>query len=297
MGRTLTFWGMWIFFMILAVTPNFVAFVFIGLVSVVALYEYYCFQGSLFSEASLVSKIIVTKPAHVNSTAVCLSLAVIPINLFIQYLKWDQTALGLVPLVVILFLPSLLVISNETTRALANFGFMATGLLFFVYALSYAAALTRFGMMPLLLCVVFTELRDLVSYWAGKFFSKAEIKNSRWPILRVINHKIAPKVSPHKSWGVGLISILFIIVVGLLSRPLLPPELQAQATPALIALWTACLGFFGLMGDLVFSLFKREFGLKDSGSLLPGNTGMIDRIDGLVFTIPVTYFFFRWISF
>lgn len=102
--------------------------------------------------------------------------------------------------------------------------------------------------------------------------------------------KLAPTISPGKSWagswgglaGAGLA----VAVWYLLARPVLPAF--PLALPVAVALGVV-LGMAAQVGDLVESLLKREAGVKDSGSLFPGHGGVLDRLDALVFTLPLGY--------
>lgn len=99
-------------------------------------------------------------------------------------------------------------------------------------------------------------------------------------------HKLAPAISPHKSWegaagGIASSTLVAVCAVPLLGLPL--PWLLA-------ALLGALGGLAGLLGDLVESLLKRQIGIKDSGSLLPGHGGVLDRADSMLFSAPVLYY-------
>ncbi len=100
-------------------------------------------------------------------------------------------------------------------------------------------------------------------------------------------HKLYPKVSPKKSVE-GLIGgMLAAAGVALLCR--------AWFLPAVGVLEAAILGLVlavaGTLGDLVESLFKRDAGVKDSGNLIPGHGGMLDRMDSMLFAAPVLYYY------
>jgi phosphatidate cytidylyltransferase len=100
--------------------------------------------------------------------------------------------------------------------------------------------------------------------------------------------KIAPSVSPSKTWE-GLIGgIVTSAVLGALVLPRVDPELFASpADAAIIAAVAALAGFFG---DLSESMVKRDLGLKDLGRMLPGHGGVLDRVDGLLLALPVGYY-------
>ena len=113
---------------------------------------------------------------------------------------------------------------------------------------------------------------DVGAYFSGKKFGK---------------HKLAELVSPNKTWeGVigGLISCFLIASI----LYVLKSALQAEAINWLLLLILPLLvSSFSVIGDLFESMLKRVRGLKDSGNILPGHGGILDRIDGLVSTAPV----------
>jgi len=98
--------------------------------------------------------------------------------------------------------------------------------------------------------------------------------------------KIFPRVSPNKSW-VGSISGLvssFIVFYGLHVQGILP-----DLTLLDIVVFSIITGFFGQAGDFAESLLKRDAGVKDSGKLLLGHGGVLDRFDSIIFASPLTY--------
>ena len=102
---------------------------------------------------------------------------------------------------------------------------------------------------------------------------------------------LAPEISPNKSWagvwgGIGG-AVLAAIVWYYVTVPWLP-ELPVHS-PIIAGSIGALIGIMGIVGDLVESLFKREAGVKDSGGILPGHGGILDRLDSLLFTLPTTY--------
>ena len=117
---------------------------------------------------------------------------------------------------------------------------------------------------------------DSAAFWAGRKLGK---------------HKLFPRVSPNKSWEGSIFGFLFSVLVLFLAKILVLDFLSI--TNALII--GAIIGIFGQVGDLIESLIKRETGVKDSSSLIPGHGGMFDRFDSLFYTSPVillylTYF-------
>ncbi|MGB3828383.1 MAG: phosphatidate cytidylyltransferase [Ornithinimicrobium sp.] len=101
---------------------------------------------------------------------------------------------------------------------------------------------------------------------------------------RLGRHPMAPALSPKKSWeGFGG-SLLSCVVVAVISVVVLLDGTWWAGT--LLGVAVAC---FATMGDLAESTLKRDLGIKDMGTLLPGHGGLMDRLDSLVMTIPVTF--------
>ena len=101
-------------------------------------------------------------------------------------------------------------------------------------------------------------------------------------------HPLAPKVSPHKTWqgfvgGVVVAVALSAAITGQVHPWTVPKAAVLGLVAALVA----------PLGDLCESLVKRELGLKDMGSMLPGHGGVLDRVDAILFVLPVTYYLVR----
>jgi phosphatidate cytidylyltransferase len=116
-------------------------------------------------------------------------------------------------------------------------------------------------------------------------------------LAKALNARVAEPVSPKKTWAAGITAGLMVAGLATAFVPIMPPLGNATFSWKIAFLSGLLIGFLGLMGDLVFSMIKRDLGTKDSGSLLPGHGGVIDRIDSLVFTVPVTFHLLYWIYF
>ncbi len=122
-----------------------------------------------------------------------------------------------------------------------------------------------------------TWVGDATAYFAGSAFGR---------------RRLAPAISPKKSWegavagvvGASIGALIWHLVV----REVIP---GAPLTPVLVALVGACIGVGAILGDLAESVLKRDAGVKDSGTLLPGHGGVLDRVDALVLTLPLSYGF------
>ena len=102
--------------------------------------------------------------------------------------------------------------------------------------------------------------------------------------------KLAPRISPKKTVSGAVGGIVGAAVVSWVAAYLMHYDVSGMASVKLVA-WGVVVAVLSLFGDLVESLVKRAFGKKDSGVLLPGHGGVLDRVDALLFAAPVLFFF------
>ena len=163
------------------------------------------------------------------------------------------------------------------------------GMLLFAYCLSHAYFLLALPGLPepwvgklgwTLYLVLLTETNDIAQALIGRQLGRT---------------KIAPVTSPNKSLE-GLVGgILVTTVLAVLLAPWLTSLLQIDGWTGLFlaAFSGALIAIFGFLGDINKSGMKRDVGIKDSGTLIPGQGGMMDRVDSLTFSAPVFYYFVK----
>ena len=176
-----------------------------------------------------------------------------------------------------LFVLGIAVLTLSTKRPLVETlpaaGISASGLLLVAFPLTFAIRLHGLGAEGpalLLFALVITWVGDSAAYFVGRAVGK---------------HPLAPHLSPKKTWEGTIASFVGSLAVALLfarwlSVPL--PHLLAMAGVGNAA---------GQVGDLLESAYKRSAGVKDSGGLLPGHGGVLDRIDALILAIPVVWYY------
>ncbi len=288
--RTLTWWWMTAVFFLAIATHRVVSFVFLGFLCFGALREYF----SLLPAEEMVSGRIVSFKDRFSILVCYLS---IPAVIYIAYINWYNLFVIFIPVYLVLLLPILFVLQNRTQGSLKSLAVLSLGLLFFVYNLGHCLFMINFGAILLMYCFTLTEVRDLLSYWIGKSFAAlgGRMEDGFWK--RALETRIAPAVSPKKTWAAGLCAAVLTAAASLLFVPLLPDFPQGRLSLQYCAFVGLMIGIAGLFGDLVFSMIKRDIGVKDSGATLPGHGGIIDRVDSLVFTTPVTFHLIHWLYF
>jgi phosphatidate cytidylyltransferase len=134
------------------------------------------------------------------------------------------------------------------------------------------------GIYYLFFAVAIVIAGDAGAYFAGRAYGR---------------HKLAPKISPAKTVEGALGAVLAGLALGLLSKvvfEVLIPGVTVQLDWVVCGVLAVILAVVGIIGDLVESLLKRDAAVKDTGILLPGTGGILDRIDSSLLAIPVMYY-------
>ena len=167
--------------------------------------------------------------------------------------------------------------SSQKDQAVENTGKCLFGFIYICLPLSFLIFVDKHPRGPMwilfLLCVIF--LSDTGAFYTGRLLGK---------------HKLYPTVSPKKTWE-GAIGGLLISLSAAFIFSVLSPMIRFKPQLMILA---AFLSIFGQIGDLAESMIKRTCGVKDSGKILPGHGGILDRIDGLLFSIPILFIYLTW---
>lgn len=195
--------------------------------------------------------------------------------------RWlaDAHAAGLLLTGIMLLLPVVLILremyswprENQALSPFSNVGVALLGLLYVSLPMSLLSVLALspagydYRRIFALLFLVWSS--DIGAYAAGKTFGR---------------HKLAPKISPGKTWEGAIGGFLLTLAMGWAMGYLLP---ELSLTYRLVA--AGAVAIFGPLGDLAESMLKRSVGVKDSGTIMPGHGGLLDRFDAFLFILPV----------
>ena len=265
--RTKSWWAMATIFVLATIVHSVITFISLGLLSFFAL-----------RELSAISKNI----READRKVLIWCYLSIPIQYYLAYIGQYGPFLIFIPVFMYLWIAFMLVIVGEVEDISRSMSVLPAQLMLTVFGVSHLAFLVSLpdiegfdiGGRALLLFVVFiTEMNDNFQFTWGKLFGR---------------FKIIPKVSPNKTWE-GLIGgVVTTVIVGYFLRFLTPfSEIEILIT-------CGCIAIVGFIGDVVVSAIKRDIGIKDTGSAIPGHGGLLDRIDSLAVTGP---FFFHIVYF
>jgi phosphatidate cytidylyltransferase len=200
-----------------------------------------------------------------------------PLQYYLVAVQWYGLFIILIPVYAFLFIPMRLALSGDCTGFLERAAKIQWALMVCVYCVSHAPALLTLPIENnprlLLFFLLIVQLSDVLQYIWGKLLGK---------------HKIAPHISPNKTWEGFLGGAGTATAIG---------GALWWATP--FAPWQAvgmslAITLMGFVGGLTMSAIKRDRGVKDYGTLLPGHGGVLDRIDSICFAAPVFFHLTRY---
>jgi phosphatidate cytidylyltransferase len=203
-------------------------------------------------------------------------LSIIP-QFYFAGSEWYGMFIIWIPVYMFLLLPFRQVLIGENEGFLENTSRVQWGLMMFVFGLSHLAYMMTLtpvngndvgGKELVLYLVLLTELNDILQYLWGKSIGKT---------------KIVPKVSPNKTVE-GFLGAFATVSALAVAFSFLTPFTWIQALLAGMLISGA-----GFIGDVVISMVKRDIGVKDSGNMLPGHGGILDRVDSLIYTTPLFF--------
>jgi phosphatidate cytidylyltransferase len=201
-------------------------------------------------------------------------------------MHWYNLFLIFIPVWAFLWIATQMVLRGDTKDFLRAAGTIHWGLMTMVFGVSHLAyllvlpdgkAVAAHGASLLLFVVLLTELNDVAQYVWGKALGR---------------HKVIESVSPKKTVE-GLVGgVLTTTLLAFLLAPYLTPLTRGDSIAAGLLI-----GIGGFLGDVTISAVKRDIGVKDSGSMIPGHGGILDRIDSLLFTGPLFFHFMAYFYF
>jgi phosphatidate cytidylyltransferase len=184
--------------------------------------------------------------------------------------------------VILIFAAGIAAIGLATRRPIAEIfpsaAVSAAGLLFVALPFSYLVRLDateRVGKQLVLFALAIVWAGDTLAYFVGRSFGRVPM---------------APSLSPKKTWEGAAANLLAGLFVAVAFARWMGTDLSVMLIVAVLA------NVAGQVGDLFESAYKRSAGVKDSGVLLPGHGGMLDRIDSLIFAAPVVWCYVGWWS-
>ncbi|MDR0480422.1 MAG: phosphatidate cytidylyltransferase [Gallionellaceae bacterium] len=267
--RIQSWWWMIGILLVMLLASQTMAITFFGFLSFLALKEFF--------------SIVPTRQA--DRRVLFWAYVAIPVQYYWIATGWYGMFLVFIPVYVFLFLPMRAVLIGETQGFIQALGTVHWGVMLCVFCISHIAYVLELpvenaaaGGIGLVLFLLFiTEFNDVCQYVWGKLLGR---------------HKIIPKVSPKKTWEGFIGGLITVTLASGFVAPLLTPLSREEGFVG-----GAIIAVSGFVGDVVLSSVKRDLHIKDSGTLIPGHGGILDRIDSLIYTAPLFFHYLRYLHY
>lgn len=259
--RIKSWWWMIGLFLLVLIVGKGAAIVFFGFLSFLALKEF----------------LSIVPTRQTDRRVIFWAYLSIPMQYYWVSIDWYGMFIIFIPVYVFLFLPMRMVLIGETEGFIRSASVIHWAVMLTVFSISHIAYLLVLpeinvgaGGIGLVLFLLFmTQFNDVCQYIWGKLLG-----------LR----KIMPKVSPNKTWEGFLGGFVTVSICASFLAPYLTPlnRIEGLVGGAIIAV-------SGFVGDVVISSVKRDLQIKDTGNLIPGHGGILDRMDSLIYTAPLFF--------
>lgn len=195
-------------------------------------------------------------------------------SIFLPLFKDNRLPLAAIALFFLLFALIFLFRINKIETAAREISYAVLAFVYIPLLLTHLVLLrqTTFGIQWLFVIMLIVMTNDSTAYYTGSAFGK---------------HRLYPLVSPKKSIEGAIGGLCGSMAGTLIARA----TFFTQLTIVDALLTAIIIGILGQTGDLFESLLKRSFGVKDSGNIIPGHGGVLDRLDSIIFAAPVTYYY------
>jgi phosphatidate cytidylyltransferase len=215
---------------------------------------------------------IKTKPKNMLQLA-----KIIGAGIFFYFVYWFKLGTYLISVVAIVWLITVFIIYHDQTklRSILSYRYLPTilGLLLLGTAwMAFKAIYFEHGKLELLYLGALVFGADTAAYFTGKKYGK---------------HKLASNISPGKTKEGAMGAVIFVVLIAA-TRQIFSADISTYNFIIAIVI-AIVITIISIIGDLTESMLKRVYNVKDSGSLLPGHGGMLDRIDSLIAALPVYY--------
>jgi phosphatidate cytidylyltransferase len=221
-----------------------------------------------------------TRPA--DHRGLVLAFLAIPVQYYWIAIGWYGMFIIFIPVYMFLILPAQLMLAKQTKGFVASASQIHWGMMAFIFGLSHLAFLlvhpettgsAASGRSLLLFLVFVVEMCDVLKYVWGKTLGR---------------HKIIPSVSPNKTWEGFIGGLASAALLSLTIRFLTPFSILETILVSLM------ITVAGAAGGAVMSAVKRDYGVKDFGTIIPGHGGMVDRVDSLCYSAPIFLHYVRY---
>lgn len=173
-------------------------------------------------------------------------------------------------LIIFIMLLCILTVTSKNNVSIENVGFYFLSTMYITIGFSFLVQAREHGISFVLFILFVIWATDSGAYFVGRSLGK---------------HKLWPSISPNKTIEGAVGGTMIALLVGIVFHMVQPFEYSLWV----IALISIGIAIVGQLGDLVASAMKRHFSVKDSGNILPGHGGILDRFDSLIFVLPFLY--------